>query len=157
MQETKSGQCDPASALQSSVRYKVIKIGSRLPELSLGFTKVYGYISILQQKALISYHLHSQTLLFLYLFMLFFHFKMYLLNGCGWRAHLFEVPFVGCIKSTLYNPFKKTVSLINVLQVPLYSPWKKKRLYQRRQVQITNWNSEFLSQLLVSLLPVCTQ
>lgn len=157
MQETKSGQYDPASALQSSVRYKVIKIGSRLPELSLGFTKVYGYISILQQKALISYHLHSQTLLFHFLFMLFFHFKMYLLNGFGWRAHLFEVPFVGCIKSTLYNPFKKTVSLINVLQVPLYSPWKKKRLYQRRQVQITNWNSEFLSQLLVSLLPVCTQ
>lgn len=64
MQETKSGQCDPASALQSSVRYKVIKIGFRLPQPSLGFTKVYGYISILQQKPLISYHLHSQTLLF---------------------------------------------------------------------------------------------
>lgn len=156
MQETKSGQCDPACALQSSVRYKVIKIGSRLPELSLGFTKVYGYISILQQKPLISYHLHSQLVLFLFLLELSFHFRICPLNGFAWRAHLFEVPFVGCIKSTLYYPFKKTVGLINVLQVPLYSPWKK-RLYQRGQVQITNWNSEFLSQLLVSLLPVCTQ
>lgn len=126
MQETKSGQCDPACALQSSVRYKVIKIGSRLPALSLGFTKVYGYISILQQKPLISYHLHSRIPPFRSLFMLFFQFNVYPLNASGWSAHLFEVPFVGCIKSALYYPLKKQVGLINVLQVPLYSPWKKK-------------------------------
>lgn len=121
MQETKSGQCDPACALQSSVRYKVIKIGSRLPALSLGFTKVYGYISILQQKPLISYHLRSRTPPFRSLFMLFFQFNIYPLNAFGWSAHLFEVPFVGCIKSALYYPLKKQVGLINVLQVPLYS------------------------------------